>query len=330
MSADEILLFALESSRSYGGRIASALGTELSAHEERGFEDGEHKARPLVNVRGRDVFVVQSLYGEAGQSVNDKLCRLLFFLGALRDASAGRLTVIAPYLCYARKDRKTKFRDPVTTRYVAELLEAVGADRVVTLDVHNLAAFQNAFRCTTEHLEARMLFVKHFAPLLRDDEVIVLSPDEGGLKRVNSFRHALGLALGREVPSGFMEKHRSRGVVSGEALYADVEGRTVLILDDLISSGTTLLRAARAAHARGAKTIYAAASHGLFMTGAEKMLADAALSGVVVTDTVPPFRLDPALAKRKLTVLTTAPLFAEAIRRIHDGGSIVDLQGPED
>jgi len=283
-----------------------------------------------VNVRGRDVFVVQSLYGEAGQSVNDKLCRLLFFLGALRDASAGRLTVIAPYLCYARKDRKTKFRDPVTTRYVAELLEAVGADRVVTLDVHNLAAFQNAFRCTTEHLEARMLFVKHFAPLLRDDEVIVLSPDEGGLKRVNSFRHALGLALGREVPSGFMEKHRSRGVVSGEALYADVEGRTVLILDDLISSGTTLLRAARAAHARGAKTIYAAASHGLFMTGAEKMLADAVLSGVVVTDTVPPFRLDPALVKRKLTVLTTAPLFAEAIRRIHDGGSIVDLLGPED
>ena len=283
-----------------------------------------------MNVRGRDVFVVQSLYGEAGQSVNDKLCRLLFFLGALRDASAGRLTVIAPYLCYARKDRKTKFRDPVTTRYVAELLEAVGADRVVTLDVHNLAAFQNAFRCTTEHLEARMLFVKHFAPLLRDEEVIVLSPDEGGLKRVNSFRHALGLALGREVPSGFMEKHRSRGVVSGEALYADVEGRTVLILDDLISSGTTLLRAARAAHARGAKTIYAAASHGLFMTGAEKMLADAVLSGVVVTDTVPPFRLDPALVKRKLTVLTTAPLFAEAIRRIHDGGSIVDLLGPED
>lgn len=330
MGTGDLLLFALQSSRSYGEQVAGALGLGLGAHEERDFEDGEHKARPLVSVRGRDVYVVHSLYGEPGQSVNDKLCRVLFFLGALRDASAGSLTLVAPYLCYARKDRRTKFRDPVTTRYVAQLFEAVGVDRVVTLDVHNLAAFQNAFRCRTEHLEARMLFVEHFAPLLRDEAVIVLSPDEGGLKRVNAFRHALGLALGREVSSGFMEKTRSRGVVSGEALYADVRDRTVLILDDLISSGTTLFRAVQAAHAGGAKKVYAAASHGLFMPGAEKMLADPALSGVVVTDTVPPFRLDPALAEQKLTVLTSAPLFAEAIRRMHGGGSIADLLGPED
>jgi ribose-phosphate pyrophosphokinase len=329
-AAGEPILFALEASRPCGETIAAALGIALSAHEERGFEDGEHKARPLVSVRGRDVFVVHSLYGEPGQSVNDKLCRLLFFLGAIRDASAGSVTVVAPYLCYARKDRRTKFRDPVTTRYVAQLFEAVGVDRVVTLDVHNLAAFQNAFRCRTEHLEARMLFVKHFAPMLRDGSVVVLSPDEGGLKRVNSFRYALGIALGREVPSGFMEKHRSRGVVSGEALYADVKDRTVLILDDLISSGTTLLRAAEAARAGGAKKVYAAASHGLFMPGAEKMLANPALSSVVVTDTVSPFRLDPALAQRKLTVLTTAPLVAEAIRRIYSGASIAELMGPEE
>lgn len=330
MSADELLVFALEASRPYGENVANALGTDLSPHEERGFEDGEHKSRPLVSVRGRDVFVIQSLYGDEGQSVNDKLCRLLFFIGALRDASVARITAVTPYLCYARKDRKTKFRDPVTTRYVAQLFEAVGVDRVVTLDVHNLAAFQNAFRCTTEHLEARMLFVEHFAPLLRDEDVIVLSPDEGGLKRVNAFRHALGLALDRDVPSGFMEKHRSRGVVSGEALYADVKGRTVLILDDLISSGTTLRRAAQAAMAQGAEKIFAAASHGLFMPGAEDMLADPALTRVVVTDTVPPFRLDPALAARKLTMLETAPLVAEAIRRIHVGGAIVDLLGPEE
>lgn len=330
MGADELLLFALDASRAYGENIAKALGGTLSAHEERGFEDGEHKTRPLVSARGRDVFVVQSLYGDDDQSVNDKLCRLLFFIGALRDASAARVTAITPYLCYARKDRRTKFRDPVTTRYVAELFEAVGVDRVITLDVHNLAAFQNAFRCRTDHLEARMLFVEHFAPLLREEDVIVLSPDEGGLKRVNAFRHAFSLALGREVPSGFMEKHRSRGVVSGEALYADVEGRTALILDDLISSGTTLRRTAKAAVARGAKKVFAAASHGLFMPGAEDMLADPALAGVVVADTVPPFRLAPALAAEKLTVLTTAPLFADAIRRIHEGGSVVDLLGPED
>ena len=112
-----------------------------------------------MNVRGRDVYVIQSLYGDPKQSVNDKLVRLLFFLGALRDASAGHLTAIIPYLAYARKDRKSKVRDPVTTRYVATLFEAVGTDCVVTLDVHNLAAFQNAFRCRTEHLEAVALFV---------------------------------------------------------------------------------------------------------------------------------------------------------------------------
>jgi len=329
MDADGFVLFALDASRAYGEAVAGPLGIPLSAHEERGFEDGEHKARPLVSVRNRDVYVIHSLYGDGAQSVNDKLCRLLFFVGALRDASAARITVVAPYLCYARKDRKTKFRDPVTTRYVACLFEAVGADRVVTCDVHNLAAFQNAFRCPTDHLEARMLFVEHFAPLLVEEDVIVLSPDEGGLKRANAFRDALGLVLGREIAMGFMEKRRSRGVVSGEALFAEVRGRTAVIIDDLISSGTTLRRTAEAAMERGAKTVQAAATHGLFMAGADAALGNPALSKIVVTDTVPPFRLDAALAKKKLVVLDTAPLVAEAIRRIHRGGSLTELLGPE-
>ena len=329
MAAD-IRLFALGASRSYGEKVASAIGVELASHEERSFEDGEHKARPLVNVRGKDVFVVQSLYGDNEQSVNDKLCRLLFFAGALRDAAAGCVTAVVPYLCYARKDRKTKFRDPVTTRYIAALFEAVGINRVVTLDVHNLAAYQNAFRCSTEHLEARMLFVDYFEPFLREDDTIVLSPDEGGLKRAEAFRRALSRSLDRPIPIGFMEKHRSRGVISGEALFADVRGRTAVIIDDLISSGTTLLRAAHAARGHGAKRVYAAASHGLFMRGAEQLLGDSALDRVVVTDSVPPFRLDPNVVEKKLAIVNAAPLFAEAIRRMHEGGSVVDLLGPED
>jgi ribose-phosphate pyrophosphokinase len=329
MTIANIRLFALDASRAYGEKIAGKLGMQLSPHEERSFEDGEHKARSLENVRGRDVFVVQSLYGDGGQSVNDKLCRLLFFVGALRDAAAAHVTAIVPYLCYARKDRKTKSRDPVTTRYIAALFEAVGVDRVVTLDVHNLAAYQNAFRCATEHLEARMLFVDHFAPLLREEEAIVLSPDEGGLKRADAFRRALSSALDRHIPSGFMEKRRSGGVVSGETLFADVKGRTVLIIDDLISTGTTLLRAAQATREHGAKGVYAAASHGLFIGRANQLLADPALDEVVVTDSVPPFRLDPN-AQKKLVVLDAAALFAEAIRRMHEGGSVVELLGLED
>ena len=319
-----ITLFALDASRDFGERVSGHLGIALSAHEEREFEDGEHKSRPLVNVRGQDVYAIHSLYAEPGLSVNDKLVRLLFFLGALRDAGAERITAVIPYLCYARKDQKSKPRDPVTTRYVAQLFEAVGADRIVTLDVHNLAAFQNAFRCRTEHLGARKLFVEYFAASLGGGEAVVVSPDIGGIKRAELFREALQRKLGREVGSAFMEKKRSSGVVSGETLVGQVAGRSVVILDDLISTGTTLSRAVTACHAAGATRIYAAASHGLFVGGAEALFANPALERVVVTDSVPPFRLSDA-ARAKLTVLDAAALFAEAIRRMHDGGSLVEL-----
>ena len=146
MTDQRLSLFALHATAELGAAVAAALGRPLAAHEEREFEDGEHKARPLEAVRGADVFVLQSLHGGPEQSANDKLCRLLFFIGALKDSGAARVTALVPYLCYARKDRRTKPNDPVTTRYVASLFEAVGTDAVVTLDVHNPAAFENAFR----------------------------------------------------------------------------------------------------------------------------------------------------------------------------------------
>ena len=325
MNRGEIAIFAPGPSREFGEKVSAHLGVSLSAHEEREFEDGEHKIRPLTNVRGKDVFVIQSLYGDNRQSVNDKLCRLLFFLGALRDASAERVTAVVPYLCYARKDKKSKPRDPVTTRYVAGLFEAMGVDRVVTLDVHNLAAFQNAFRIRADHLEAKRLFIEHFIPLARQEEIVVVSPDVGGVKRAEDFRQALGSALDRQIHGAFMEKYRSEGVVSGEAVIGDVSGKMAIIIDDLISSGTTLARAAESCRARGATKIYAAASHGVFSGKASQTLSNSALEKVVITDTIPPFRLDPDLARTKLVVLDAARLFAEAIRRIHSGGSIVEL-----
>lgn len=318
-------LFALEASHAWGEAVARHLGQPLAPHEERGFEDGEHKARSLASVRGRDVFVLQSLHGDAAQSVNDKLCRLLFFIGALQDAAARSVTAVVPYLGYARKDRKSKPRDPVTTRYVAALFEAVGTDRIVTLDVHNLAAYQNAFRCRTEHLEARGLFVEHFAPLVGAGEVVVVSPDAGGIKRADAFRQRLASRLGRPVAAAFAEKHRSEGVVSGELIVGDVAGRCAIILDDLIGTGTTIARTVRACRGLGATAVYAAASHGLFTGDAPHVLADEALTGIVVTDTVPPFRLPPGPVRDKLVVLPTTQLFAEAIRRIHEGGSLVEL-----
>jgi ribose-phosphate pyrophosphokinase len=322
----QISLFALDGSREFGERIAAHLGIALDDHEERAFEDGEHKARPLVSVRDRDVFVVHSLHGDPDASGNDKLCKLLFFIGALRDASAARVTAVVPYLAYARKDRKTQTRDPVTTRYVAALFEAVGVDRVVTIDVHNLAAFQNAFRCPTDHLEARPLFARHFADVLGDEPAVVLSPDVGGMKRADAFRQTLAGALGRDLGFGLMEKKRALGTVSGETLFAPVEDRAVVIIDDLISTGTTVGRAARACLDQGASRVFAAATHGLFI-GAHEVVAATSLESTVVTDTVPPFRLDPDLVAQKVVVLSAAPLFADAIKAIHSGGSIAALLG---
>lgn len=322
-----LCLFALDASREFGEQVARHLGVAPSPHEERGFEDGEHKARPLANVRGRDVFVVQALHADAAHSVNDKLCRLLFFIGALKDASAASVTAVTPYLAYARKDQRSKPRDPVTTRYVARMFEAVGTDRIVTLDVHNLAAFENAFRCVTEHLRADGLFVQHFAPLVGSGEAVVVAPDAGGIKRADRFRQRLAAALGRPVAAAFAEKHRSGGVLSGELIVGDVQGRCAIILDDLIGTGSTIARTVKACRSLGAESVYAAATHGLFVGDAAQLLADDALTGIVVTDSVPPFRLGGGRAGAKLTVLSSAPLFAEAIRRIHEGGSIVELLG---
>jgi len=326
MDNDALSLFAINSSRDFGARVAEKLSVSLGEHQEQEFEDGEHKSRPLVNVRNKDVFVIQSLYSDANRSVNDKLCRLLFFLGALRDASAKTITAVIPYLAYARKDKKTKSRDPVTTRYVATLFEAIGIDRIVTLDVHNLAAFQNAFRCRSEHLEATPLFVNYFATQLQqEDKIAVVSPDAGGIKRAETFRARLAQRLNKDIPFGFMEKARSKGVLTAGRIFGDVTGCHVIIIDDMISTGGTLYHAARNCKACGAKTVMAAATHGLYVGNANRVLAGNELDKIIVTDSIPPFRLDEQLVKNKLVVLSTAGLFAEAIKHIHTGGSLVEL-----
>jgi ribose-phosphate pyrophosphokinase len=327
MANGPLMLFALDASRQLGLAVSAALGHPLAAHEEREFEDGEHKARSLISVRGADVYVLHSLYGDADQSVNDKLLRLVFFIGALRDASAARITAIVPYLAYARKDRRSQPRDPVTTRYVAQLLEAVGTDRVVTLDVHNPAAFQNAFRCGTEHLEANELFVGHLVARLGDHAVVVVSPDAGGIKRAEALRRRLADRLRRPVGAAFAEKHRSGGVVSGEAFVGDVEGKAAIIVDDLISAGATLARAAQACAARGAREIHALATHAVFAPAVSETLGGSAIDYVVVTDTIAPWRTLGASLEDKLVRLSTAALWAQAIRRLHEDGSIAELAG---
>lgn len=319
MNHSPLTLFGLQASRDFAEKVANRLEIALAPHEERSFEDGEHKSRPLQDVRGHDVFVLHALYGDDHESGNDKLCRLLFFCGALKDAGAARVTAVVPYLCYARKDRRTKLSDPIITRYVAAIFQAVAIDQVIACEVHNVTAFENAFRCPTWHLESASLLAEHFAPLLRGEQVVAVSPDAGGAKRAEQFRQALEQLMHSGVASAYMEKYRSSGVVSGELLAGDVNGKVAVIIDDLISTGGTLVRAAKACREAGAMRVFAAATHGLFVGGAPELLATSAIDRIIVANTVPPFRVSPEALERRLTVLDTSDPIARAISICHNG-----------
>lgn len=331
MSETQPCLFALDQHHSLGPDIAAAMGLELTPHQEKGFEDGEHKCRSLAPVRDRDVYVIESLFSDQYLSVNDRLCRLLFFIGALKDASAARITAVMPYLCYARKERQTQARDPIISRYVAQLLETVGTDRVLTMDVHDLAAYHNAFRCPREHLEARGLIADTLATALarKNRDTVVVSPDLGGIKRAEKFRQTLAQRLGRDVGSAFLEKYRNAQAIaganlSGAAMVGDVDGKIVVIIDDLISTGDTLVRAAQACRERGAKSVIGAVTHGLFTSDTKRLLNNPHLDQLVVTTTLPTGRRLGRPATQ-LTVLDVAPLLGAAIHRMHNGESIADL-----
>jgi ribose-phosphate pyrophosphokinase len=308
-----MLLFAPNHSAALARRIADALGTSLSSSEEREFDGGEHKMRPLQDVSGHDVFVVQSLCGDARASANDKLCRLLFFIAALKDAGAARVTACIPYLAYARKDRRTQPRDPVTTRYVAALFEAVGADRIVVLDVHNEAAFDNAFRCETIRIEAAASFADHLALSDPTSRIVVASPDTGGIKRAQRLQEVLERKAGRSIDFAFMEKRRALGIVSGETFTGDVRDSNVLIFDDLIASGTTILRATQAARRAGARRIDVLATHAAFLPAAMQLFEEGGPDSVMVSDSVTLPNAFEALLGERLRICSVAPLFARTI-----------------
>lgn len=318
-----LLLFAPARSRPFGDRVAAAVGVELAPLEEREFEDGEHKVRPLASVRGADAYVVHALNGEPGATGDAKLVRLLFTCAALRDGGAARVTAVVPYLCYGRKDRRTKPRDPVATRTVARLVEAAGVDRIAVLDVHNLQSYQNAYRIPAEHLEAWPVLVDAVVERLGRRPVAVVSPDLGGVPRADRFARALGRRLGEPVRVGFCEKRRSEGVVTGDAFVGDVDGRVAVVVDDLVTTGGTLARSAAACVAHGAGAVLAVATHGVFAPGADRALGEAPIDRLLVTDSVGMPSLPP-----RVEVVPVAPLVAEAVRRLHEDGSLVQLFMP--
>jgi ribose-phosphate pyrophosphokinase len=320
------LLFVLSESRGLGLQISHESAIPLAPLEERSFEDGEFKLRPLESVRDRTVFVVQSLASSPQAPIAQRLVRLLFLLCGLRDCGARRTIAVIPYLAYARKDRRTQPRDPITTRYVAQLLEATGVQRLIALDVHNAAALDNAFRIGVDHLSALPMFAAHFAQHMRGADFVVASPDIGGVKRVQIFRELLQKLLGRPIDLTFVEKRRSGGTVSGGGVVGQVERRAVIVLDDLCASGGTLVRAATSLREAGASAVHVAVTHAPLAAGLAALLAAPAIADVAITDSVGlELHHGPPSMAGKLSVLPVAPLLGQALARISHSAPLADL-----
>ena len=334
----DIKVFGLPGSEAFAHRVA----TPISDLTYKRFDDGEIYIRSNENVRGSDVYIIHSLYGDDKLSASEKLATLLFFAGSLKDASAARVTAVMPYLSFARQDKKTQSRAPLTLKYVAKMLEAVGVDRVLTMDVHSLAGCQNAFRIPTDNLEARPLFVEWLTgygkdclkisepQIKRDDweKVVILSPDAGGMSRARWFRDSLEKRLKNSIfPRGinldiaYFDKQRlNDGKVLGGHIVGNVKGKKVLLIDDLISTGTTVEMAGKTIENEGGEVFAIFATHGLFIGDAQRNLQRA--KHLVISDTIPPFRLK----SHNVTIVSTTSMFASAISRTHQqGGSISEL-----
>lgn len=335
-----MMLMSLDGATALAEGLSLALEQPLSPLEHRPFDDGEHKWRPMVDPGGCDACVIASLHGDAHFTPQDKLVRLLVVVATLRDHGAARVTALLPYLAYARKDVRTQPFDPLTSRLLAQWLEASGCDRVIALEAHNPAAFENAHRIPTVHVDAWHAFddavaapaawsVDPAAPVDqsasgaapaaahpdRARPLVVASPDPGGVKRALRWREHLETRLARPVGFAMVDKRRSLGLVSGGRLVAgDVQGARVLLLDDLVATGHTLAAAAHALHHAGAAEVEAFAAHGLFTGDADAVLSACGLRRLVVTDSVPAFRLPPSAAfASRLQVVSAAPLLARAL-----------------
>lgn len=293
-------------------RICDHLGVRLCRARIEKFQDGETLVEIGESVRGTDAFVVQSL----SRPVNDHLMELLVIIDALKRASVRRITALMPYYGYARQDRKNKPRVPITARLVADLITAVGARRVLTMDLH-AGQIQGFLNIPLDNLYASPILVPHIREEFRDD-LIMVSPDAGGVPRARAYAKRLnaGLAL--------IDKRRPKEN-EAEAMYlvGDVKNKTAVILDDVVDTGGTLMAAARTLVECGAREVHACCTHAVLSAPAVERLSGGPLGSVVVTDTLPP----PAGAGRltKLKVLSSAPLFAEAIRSIHNEDSISRL-----
>jgi len=312
MSTYGLRIFAGNSNPALARQICESLGIALARSMVSTFSDGEIRVEISENVRGADVFVVQS----GSRPVNDHLMELLVMIDALKRASARRITAVIPYYCYARQDRKNKPRVPITARLVADLISRVGAHRILTMDLH-AGQIQGFFNIPVDNLYASPVIL----PYIRErfnSELVIVSPDAGGVARARAYARRLhaGLAV--------IDKRRS-DVNQAEALniIGEVDGKIAMVLDDMVDTAGTLVEAVKTLLERGATAVHACVTHPVLSGPAVTRLEQSDLESLIVTDTIP---LSPEAARcRKIECLPSCRLFSAAIRNIHNEDSISGL-----
>lgn len=301
-------VFSLNSNRELAKDIAEHIGTTLGECTVSEFSDGEIQINIEESVRGKDVYVVQS----TSSPVNQHLMELLIMIDALKRASARSINIVMPYYGYARQDRKARSREPITSKLIADLLETAGADRVITLDLH-APQIQGFFDIPIDHLQGVPILANYFEKMEFED-IIVVSPDHGGVTRARKMADYL------KAPIGIIDKRRPRPNVSEVMnIVGNIEGKTAILIDDIIDTAGTITAAADALVENGAKEVYACCTHPVLSGPALQRINDSKIKELVVTNSIP---LTEDRKSDKVTELSVAPLIGEAITRVHELKSV--------
>ncbi len=311
---NDIMLISGNSNPLLAREISECLGQQLSLTQPRRFSDGEILVELAENMRGRDIYVIQSTCAP----VNDNLMELLLIIDALKRASANCINAVIPYYGYARQDRKAAPRVPISAKLVADLITAAGASRVLGMDLH-AGQIQGFFNIPVDHLYAAPVLLDYLRTKKAEDLVLV-SPDAGGVERTRYFaRH-----LGADVPIAIVDKRREApNVARAMNIVGEVKGKLAVIIDDMVDTAGTLTQAAQVIMNLGAVEVQACATHAVLSGPALERIENSVLSSVVVTNTIP--LTEEAAASSKIKVISVAPLLAEAIRRIHQQDSVSSL-----
>ncbi|NLJ78345.1 MAG: ribose-phosphate pyrophosphokinase [Tissierellia bacterium] len=305
---EKIKVFSGNANRKLAEEICRELGISLGSCEVGKFSDGEIFVNIDETVRGRDVFIIQSTCSP----VNDNIMEVLILIDAFKRASAGRINAVIPYYGYARQDRKTKAREPITAKLIADLLTVAGIDRVVSMDLH-AGQIQGYFDIPVDHLSGVPILAEYFREVV-DGDTVVISPDLGGVTRARTFANLLDL------PIAIIEKRRPKANVSEVMnVIGDIEGKDVIIVDDIIDTAGTITEAAEVLKTFGARAVYACATHAVLSGPAIKRIDDSVIEKFIITNTIPLFEGEQS---SKIETVSVAPIFAEAIKRIHYNESV--------